>query len=103
MCEPVARLLRRSEAGLGRAGDKAAAGISPFQRRRWRSALVGLGLARQAARAARSVRTAQMKKSPFVRTGLQKEKQARFPVPVAYNLAEEGGFRIALRALHLVG
>ena len=42
-------------------------------------------------------------KSPFVRTGLQKEKQARFPVPVAYNLAEEGGFRIALRALHLVG
>ena len=31
-------------------------------------------------------------KSPFVRTGLQKEKQARFPVPVVYNLAEEGGF-----------
>ena len=28
-----------------------------------------------------------MKKSPFVRTGLQKTKQARFPVPVAYNLA----------------
>lgn len=48
-CEPAARLLRRSEAGLARAGDRAAAGISPFQRRRWRSALVGLGLARQAA------------------------------------------------------
>ena len=31
------------------------------------------------------------------------KKQAWFPVPVAYNLAEEGGFRIALRALHLVG
>ena len=42
-------------------------------------------------------------KSTFVRTGLQKEKQARFPVPAACNLAEEGGFRIALRALHLVG
>ena len=31
-------------------------------------------------------------KSTFVRTGLQKEKQARFPVPAACNLAEEGGF-----------
>ena len=32
-------------------------------------------------------------KSPFVRTGLQKEKQTRFPVPVVYNLAEEGGIQ----------
>ena len=56
-----------------------------------------------AARAARSVRTAQMKK-PVRQNGLPKKtKQTRFPVPVAYNLAEEGGFRIALRALHLVG
>ena len=42
-------------------------------------------------------------KKPVRQNGLVKEKQARFPVPVAYNLAEEGGFRIALRALHLVG
>ena len=41
----------------------------------------------------RSVRTSHTRKSPFVRTGLQKKtKQARLPVPVAYNLAEEGGF-----------
>ena len=47
---------------------------------------------------------ASCEKSPFARTGLQKEKQARFPVPATCNLAEEGGgFRIALRALHLVG
>lgn len=33
----------------------------------------------------------------------RKTKQARFPVSVTFDLAEEGGFRIALRALHLVG
>ena len=43
-------------------------------------------------------------KKPVRQNGLPKKtKQTRFPVPVAYNLAEEGGFRIALRALHLVG
>ncbi len=43
-------------------------------------------------------------KKPVRQNGLAKRiKQARLPVPVAYNLAEEGGFRIALRALHLVG
>ena len=42
-------------------------------------------------------------KKPVRQNGLTKTKQARFPVPAACNLAEEGGFRIALRALHLVG
>ena len=44
-----------------------------------------------------------MKKARSSERAYKKKKQARFPVPVAYNLAEEGGFRIALRALHLVG
>ena len=42
-------------------------------------------------------------KSPFVRTGLKKKNRHGFPCLQTFKLAEEGGFRIALRALHLVG
>ena len=45
-----------------------------------------------AASAARSVRTAQMKKARSSERAYKKKKQARFPVPAACNLAEEGGF-----------
>ena len=41
-----------------------------------------------------------MKKARSSERAYKNKKQARFPVPVAYNLAEEGDSEIALRALH---
>ena len=52
----------------------------------------GTCLAIHSPRMPRSVRAAQMKKSVRQNGLAKKTKQARFPVPVAYNLAEEGGF-----------